>query len=92
MELYGVCLGVSNGVNAWAVHSLIDGKEGFFIETSPALVSYAQATHLVGLIKGYPDFSTIWELIEIKPLLTLEQTVQESKIEAAYGADNVSSH
>ena len=73
MILYGVFLGISNGINAWAVHSIIDGKEGFFIETSPALVSFAQATHLVDLIKGHSDLSTTGELIEIKLLLTLKQ-------------------
>jgi hypothetical protein len=50
-KLYGVYLGIRNGVEAWAIHSLFDNKEGFFVESSPSLMSHEQAKRILSLVE-----------------------------------------
>ena len=67
MEYFAVFIGINNGVENWAVHTFFGvSGEGFFVESSPALLSdNAQAKHLLTLVKKAPNFSKFTP--EIKP-------------------------
>jgi len=67
MKYFAVFIGIQNGVENWAVHTFFVGSgEGFFVETSPALMSEeAQAEHLLTIVKKAPNFSKFTP--EIKP-------------------------
>jgi len=69
MKLFGVFLGIHNGVENWAVHALIQEQEGFFIESSPALMGEEQASRVTDLVKKSPIFAAVGEFLEIRELL-----------------------
>jgi hypothetical protein len=69
MKLYGVYLGIDNGVEQWAVHALILGGEGFFIESSPALMVEEQAKRVEKLVAASAAFNAVGKFLKIRELL-----------------------
>lgn len=69
MKLYGLYLGIQNGVENWAVHTLIQGGEGFFIESSPALMVEEQVSRVEKMVTASEAFTAVGEFMEIRELL-----------------------